>query len=221
MPGVSCQQEATGQGPLRAALNLGNAALVRQAADGSIQGPAADLAHHIAQRLGRPVRLVGYPSAGAIVAAIEQADWDIAFLANDPARTNAFAFSRPYSFVDVCVAVRLQQRAFDVAADVDRPGVRIASTRGTAYDLLLRRRFGHAEIVSCEDVEASVASCAAGEVSCVAGVREGLGQLLAGRSDLRLLPGKIASIEQAVAVRSSDVGLMPLIDHAVCTYQHR
>jgi polar amino acid transport system substrate-binding protein len=72
-------------GNLRAAINFGNPVLaVRDGASGEPRGVSVDLARELAQRLGVPVVLVLYPSAGKVVEALSSSAWDVAFVAIDP-----------------------------------------------------------------------------------------------------------------------------------------
>jgi polar amino acid transport system substrate-binding protein len=57
-------------GTLRVAINFGNPILARRDASGEPQGVSVDFAREAARRLGPPVELGLFNSAGAVVAAV-------------------------------------------------------------------------------------------------------------------------------------------------------
>jgi polar amino acid transport system substrate-binding protein len=201
-------------GTIRAALNLTSAALVAQNADGSIGGRSAELALLIGQRLGLPVDLIGFEGAAKIVAAAQADEWDIAFIAVDPAREDRLVFSRPYSAVEVTFAVP-RHSSFAMPTEIDVAGTRVASARGSAYDLLLRRSLKHAQLLSCDTTEASFDLLMAGGADCVACVREALMKFVAQASAYRVLEGTAATIDQAVAVVRERSDIMPLLNTVI------
>src|SRR5687767_12413063 len=79
-------------GKLRAAINVGNPILAaRGPAGGEPSGVSVDLARELARRLGVPVQLEAFESAGKVVEAGKAGGWDIAFVALDPARAAEIA----------------------------------------------------------------------------------------------------------------------------------
>lgn len=201
---------------LIAAINLGNAALVHVSQDGSISGPAVDLASRIAHALGRSTELIGYPDAASILSGAKRSEWDIALIARDPDRAGGLTFSAPYSVVEVAYATKDDGR-FLHASEVDAPKVRIASARGTGYDAMLRRSLRHAELVSYASVSESFERFLEGETDCIACVREGLTQSLAKATHARILEGRAGTIEQAVAIAGSAASFLPVINAVVAS----
>ena len=82
------------QGFLRVAINLGNPVLAQGDAR-SPRGPTLELATALAQRMGVQARFTCHDAAASVVAAANQDEWDLAFLAIDPARADRIAFSAP------------------------------------------------------------------------------------------------------------------------------
>ena len=133
-------------GKLRAALNLGNSVLVQKDASGEVRGVTVDLARELAKRLGVPLEFTQFEAAGKVFEALKTGTWDIAFLAVEPVRAAEIDFTAPYVIIEGTYMV-LKDSPLKAVADVDRPGVRIAVGRGSAYDLYLTRTVKNAELV--------------------------------------------------------------------------
>ena len=89
------------------------------------------LAREFARRLGLPIELVIFPSAGRVTDALATGAWDVAFLANEPVRAAMIDFTAPYVLIEGTYMVPLHS-PLETIADVDRSGVRIAVARGSA-----------------------------------------------------------------------------------------
>src|SRR5712691_7687734 len=94
-------KELAPTGTLRAALNSGNTVLAqRDPAGGAPRGVSADLARELAKRLGVPINFVAFDAAGKVFEAAQRGEWDIAFLAVDPARATDIDFTPPYVVIE-------------------------------------------------------------------------------------------------------------------------
>jgi polar amino acid transport system substrate-binding protein len=186
-------------GRLRVAINLGNAVLATRTPSGELGGISVDLAHEIASRLGLPLDLVPYPAAGAVFAALDQGAWDMAFLAIEAERATKVAFTAPYVVIDGTYLVPGDSPAQHVA-DLDRPGARIAVSKGAAYDLFLTRTLKQATLVRLPDPQAAVAAFADQHLDALAGIRQFLQASAAARPGSRVLPDSYSRIEQAIGV---------------------
>jgi polar amino acid transport system substrate-binding protein len=194
-------------GTLRAAINFGNPILAtRDAAGGAPRGVSVDLARELAARLGVPLQLVTFESAGKVVDAAPTQAWDVAFVAIDPARGRDMLQSNPYVIIE---------GAYLVAADspihgndeVDRAGVRIAVGKGSAYDLYLSRNLKHAQIVYAPTSPAVTDLFVAQKLDVAAGVKQQLEADAKRLPNLRLLDGRFMVIQQAMATpRGRDAG---------------
>jgi polar amino acid transport system substrate-binding protein len=71
-------------------------------------------------------------------------EWDVAFLAVDPARAEEIRFTAPYLEVDTTYLVRDESPLRSVE-DIDREGIRISVSNKSAYDLFLTRTLQRAE----------------------------------------------------------------------------
>ena len=186
-------------GTLRAAINLGNAVLAHRDADGVVSGVSVDLARALAERIGVPLSLVTYDSAGAVSNAAGSGAWDICFLAVDPKRAEGIVFTAPYVVIEGSYLVPAVSpiRSMD---DVDRAGIRIAVGRGSAYDLHLTRAIRHATLERAATSPAAIALFAESGLEVAANVRQPLEAYAAAHPEVRMLPGHFMEIAQAMGV---------------------
>src|SRR5438045_118016 len=93
--------ELAPKGKLRVGLIMSNQVLVsKDARTGEIGGMTVELGRALAYRLGVSFEAVQYPNPAALVKSFNEDEWDIAFLAYDPARAQEVTFSPPYMEVD-------------------------------------------------------------------------------------------------------------------------
>src|SRR6185437_12833279 len=157
-----------------------------------------ELAKELAQRLGVPLELVIFDSAGKVFEAAAKGAWDIAFLAIEPVRAAEIEFTAPYVIIDGTYMVP-SASPLKTAADVDRAGMRIAVGKGAAYDLYLSRNLKNAALVRGEGGVAALADLLAREkLDAVAGVREALVDYARTHSDMRVMDDKFMEIRQAM-----------------------
>lgn len=134
-------------GKLRVGLILSNQVLVtKDAQAGELRGVTIVLGKALAKRLGVPFEPVGYPNPAALVQSFGRNEWDIAFLAFDPARARDVEFSPPYMVVDNTYLVPSGSKLESVES-ADLRGVKIAVPERSAPDLFLSRNLKAAEIV--------------------------------------------------------------------------
>ncbi len=193
------RQELAPTGVLRTAINTGNPVLAKAAiGGGDPTGVSVDLAHELGRRLDRPVQLIPFETAGHVFDAMERGAWDLAFLANEPERATKIAFTTPYVIIEGTYLVP-DQSVFQSAAELDQPGVRIASCLNAAYDLHLNRTLKHAQRIHAATSAASMTMFVEQGLDAAAGVRQTLVGFAAEHSGLRVLPDRFMSIGQAVA----------------------
>ena len=158
-----------------------------------------DLATELGRRLQVPVELVPFESAGSVAGAARKGAWTIAFLAIDPARAVDIDYTTPYVVIEATYAVPAAS-ALRTIADVDRPGVRIAVSTNSAYDLYLKRHIRHATLVRAPSPPESLAMFLRDRLEAAAGVRQPLVRLAAEHPGLRVMEGRFTRIEQAMCV---------------------
>ena len=185
-------------GTLRVGINYGNPILAqRDAGSGELRGIAVDIGRELGKRVGAPVELVGFESAGKMFDAAKAGAWDVAFLAVDPGRAGDISFTAPYIEIEGTYLVPAGSSVREVA-DVDRKGVRVGVSAKSAYDLFLSRSLQHAELVRGPTNNAGFELLLAGKVDVVAGIRQHLvanAQRLPGS---RVLEGRFMAIQQAL-----------------------
>lgn len=190
-------------GVLRASINVGNPILANIQADtGKPAGVSVDLAGELAHRLGVPLELVVFKSAGESVNAVANELADVGFFAIDPERGAQIAFTGPYVVIAGAYLVR-EDSPLRSHEEVDQPGHRVAVGRGSAYDLYLSRELKAAAIVRAPTSPTVVDTFLAENLEVAAGVRQQLeadAQRVAG---LRLLDGNFMQIRQAMGLPKS------------------
>ncbi|MDC7788487.1 transporter substrate-binding domain-containing protein [Rhodoplanes sp. TEM] len=193
-------KELAPKGRVRAAINFGNSVLAQQdPATGEPRGTQAALARELAARLAVPVEYVTYKAAGKVFEALSRDEWDVAFMAVDPVRAAELDFTPPYVLIEAACLVPEGSPLQDIG-DVDRPGVRIAGARGSAYELHLTRTLKNAELVLTPSGPEARALFADQGLEAVAGVRQELVAFAESHPGYRVMPGRFVGIEQAIAV---------------------
>jgi len=185
-------------GKLRAAINFDNPLLAsRDAATGEPGGVSVDLARELGRRLGVAIDYVPYFAAGKVIEGVKARVWDICFLAIDPVRAEQILFTPPYVVIEGAYLVRADSPIRD-NAEVDRPGVRVMVSTGSAYDLYLTRTIRHATLVRTVAAKDVVDVFVEQKLDVAAGVRPALEADARRVPGLRLLPGRFMAIHQAM-----------------------
>jgi polar amino acid transport system substrate-binding protein len=182
---------------LRVGINFGNTVLVNRKPDGTPYGIAVDLANELARRLRIPLEFITYDSAGRMAEGAKTGEWDVAFLAADPARAQDIVFSEPYFEIDSTYLVPRDSSLRDIA-DVDRDGIRIALSEKSAYDLFLTRNIQHATLIRASSPGASVEIFFREKLDALAGIRPMLDDVARNHPGTRVLEGRFASVQQAI-----------------------
>lgn len=206
--------ELTPTGTLRVGLNLGNAVTVtKDATTGELRGVAVEVGRALASRLGVAFTPVTYPSVAKMADAVKAGEWDVAFLAADPARAVDMVFTPPYMEVDNTYLVP-PGSAMQTIADVDQPGIRIAVPQRSAPDLFLSRTLRHAELVrSTAGLAAAVELVRTGQAQAVAADRSSLLGVAAMWPGARVLEERFVAVEHAIAIpKDREAGLSYLRD---------
>jgi len=189
-------------GKLRAAINYGNPVLAaRNTTTGELRGVAVELSQELGRRLGVPLELVGYESAAQLGAGLQAGEWDVAFLAIDPARARDVAFTLPYMEVEVTYLVP-DRSSIRNASHVDRPVMRIAVERRNAADLFLSRELKHASLVRAADESGAFGVLTAGSAEAYASNRHRLLSVVDTDPGYRVVDGRFTAIQHAAGVPS-------------------
>lgn len=196
----SVRDELAPSGKLRVGINYGNAVLAhRDAASGELSGVAVDLARELGRRCDLPVELVAFESAGKMTAALKTGAWDVAFLAVELGRAGEIVFTAPYLLIEGTYLIPPGSPIHSIA-EVDRAGVRVGVSTGSAYDLFLSRNLHQAERIKAESPKASFDLLLNGKVDVVAGVRQALMVNAAKLPGSRVFDERFMAIEQALGM---------------------
>jgi polar amino acid transport system substrate-binding protein len=195
----AARAELSPTGTLRAAINFGNPVLASRGPDGQPQGVSVDLAREAARRLGLPIELVTFTSAGSTVEAVKLKQVDLAFVAIDPVRGADLDYTAAYVVIEGAYLVR-NESPLRTNEEVDRPGTRIVVGRGSAYDLYLTRQLKSATLVRAPTSQAATDMFLAQNLDVSTNVKQQLEADARRVGGVRLLPGRFMVIEQAMGV---------------------
>jgi polar amino acid transport system substrate-binding protein len=183
---------------MRIGLNYQNFLLILgDAADGSPQGIAPDLARELGRRTGLPIDFVRFPKAGLLADAVRDDAWDVAFIGAEPQRAKDIAFSAAYLEIPVTFLVP-PGSPIRTIEDVDRDGVRIAVAEKSAYDLFLTRSLKKAALLRVAGIDESFDLFAKEKLEALSGLKPKLVADAAKLPGSRVLEGQVTAVQQAV-----------------------
>jgi len=202
-------------GVLRAAINLSNFLLVTgKSPAGDPEGVAPDMARAIAERLGVPVVYVPFKTPGELADAAGKGVWDIGLIGAEPARAQTIAFTSAYVEIEATYLVPAGSPIKSIA-EVDRPGVRIAVTARSAYELWLTRNIKHAELVLSNSLDAACEQFIADKLDALAGLKPRLLSDIGKLPGARILEGQFTAVQQAVGTARANKEGAEFLSHAV------
>src|SRR5213082_283180 len=136
---TAARAELAPTGRLRVGINVQNFLLVnKERSGGQYSGIAVDLGRELGKRLGVPVELVPFDTAGKLADAVKSGAWDVAFLGNEPARANEIAFSAAYLEIEAGYLVPAGSPIRTIE-DVDRVDGDAHALAIAVLDLAVRR----------------------------------------------------------------------------------
>src|SRR6266850_5943485 len=200
------RSELAPSGKLRVGINHSNFLLVNPGSpQGAPKGIAPDLALELGKRAGVPVEFVSFDAAGKTADAIRDALVDVGFIASEAERASVIEFSTAYLELPATYLVPAGSPIRSLS-DVDRPGVRIAVSGRSAYDLYLTRTLKNAQLVRAEGIPASVKLFNEQKLDALAGLKPGLlaeAQKLPGS---KVLDGHFTAVQQSIGVPKKSAG---------------
>ena len=189
-------------GTLRAAINLANFLLVTgKKPNGDPDGVAPDLAAAIADDLGVGIEYVLFATPGELADAVNDGAWDIGLIGAEPTRAEHISFTPAYVEIEATYLV-LKDSPIEQLEDVDRPGIQIAVSARTAYDLYLTRHLKHAKLVRAEGLDAPYELFVQDGLDALAGLKPRLISDAQTLGQARLLEGQFTAVQQAVGTPS-------------------
>ena len=193
----AAKSELAPTGKLRVGINYGNFLLVTRHSDSEYTGIAVDLGRELGKRLGVPVDLVAFATAGKLADAVKAGAWDVAFLGNEPQRAGDIAFSPAYLEIEAGYLVPANS-PIKTMAEVDRKGVRIAVAVNSAYDLYLSRNLKQATLVRVQGIQASYDTFVKDKLEVLAGLKPRLVTDAETLPGSRVLDGRFTVVQQSV-----------------------
>jgi len=190
--------ELAPHGVLRAAINMSNFLLVTgRTPSGDPAGVSPDMAAAIAERLGVPVKYVPYPKPGELADAAGTDAWDVGLIGAEPARAEKIAFTPAYVEIEATYLVPPGSPLQSIG-EVDRPGIRIAVTARSAYDLWLERNIKQATLVRSDPQNSAMDLFLRDKLDALAGLRPGLLGDVQKLPGARILNGQFTAVQQAI-----------------------
>ena len=187
-------------GTLRVGINLGNPVLANvDPVTQEPQGVTIDIAQEIGKRLGVPVKLIPFKSAGNTVEAIKTGEIDLVFVAIDPVRGADISYTPAYIQIEGAYMVKANS-PIKTNEQVDLTGNEIVVGKGSAYDLYLTREIKQATLLRAASSQAVIDDFMSGKGNVAAGVKQQLESDAKRYSDLRMLPGRFMVINQAIGI---------------------
>lgn len=195
----AAKAELAPTGVLRAGINTGNFLLVtsKDEKTGDPAGIAPDMARELALRLGVPLKLIPYPSPGKLADAAGEGVWDVGLLGAEPSRAEQIAFTAAYVEIEAGYLVPAGSNLQSIE-EVDRPGVRIAISARSAYDLYLSRHLKHATLERIEGIDAAYRHFVKEGLDALAGLKPGLMANVEQLKGSRILDGHFTTVQQAM-----------------------
>jgi polar amino acid transport system substrate-binding protein len=198
------REQLAPHGVLFASVYLGNFLLVTgQSPSGEPTGIAPDICHAIAERLGVELNLKGCNTQEEVVDSAASGQCGIALVGSDPARAKLVTFTPAYVELEATYLVPANSSIVDIA-QVDQPGIRIASFFKSAYDLWLQRNLKYAILVHADSVVASNELFVREKLDALAGLKTGLVAASQNIPGSRILEGQFTGIQQAIATKNSN-----------------
>ncbi|WP_428489510.1 transporter substrate-binding domain-containing protein [Rhodopila sp.] len=191
-------------GTLRAGINMSNFLLVTgRSPAGDPEGVSPSMARAIADRLGVPIQYVPFPKPGELADVAGNDVWDIGLIGAEPARAEKIAFTAAYAEIEATYLVPAGS-PLKAIADVDRPGVRIAVTARSAYDLWLERNIKQATLVRSNSLDSALDQFLSDKLDALAGLRPRLLSDVAKLPGAVILPGQFTAVQQAVGTTKAN-----------------
>jgi len=166
-------------------------------------GPSPSMAATIADALGVPLKLIPYSTPSAIAAAAGTGEWDIGNIGAEPQRAAVMDFTAAYAEIEATYLVPPESTIQSID-EVDRPGNRIAVSKGSAYGLWLENNIKQAELNAIEGGDAAFTQFVSDKMDAYAGLRPGLVTNAEKLPGSRILDGQFAAVQQAIGVNKGN-----------------
>ena len=191
-------------GALRAGINMANKLLVTgETPSGDPDGVGPEFAAKIAEHLGVPVAYVPFPAPGDLADAVGDGVWDIGLIGAEPSRAEKIAFTAAYVEIEATYMVPAGS-SIQTIEEVDQPGIRVAVSGRSAYDLFLTRNLRHAELLRAKGLPGATKLFLDEKLDALAGLRPPMTEDLPNIPGARILDGRFTAVQQAVGTAKAN-----------------
>ena len=152
-----------------------------------------DLVHELARRMGVPIEVIVYHSAGELAESVKGGKWDVSVLAVEAERAKDIAFAGPTTEIVATYLVPPGSKLQKIE-DVDSPGVRIALGAKSGYDLYLTRTLKHAQRVPVAGSAAAFKKFTDDKLEAYAGLKTEIMKFAAQMPGCRILDGRFMTV---------------------------
>ena len=202
-------------GTLRAGINMANKLLVTgETLSGDPDGVGPDFAAKIAGHLDVPITYVPFSSPGELADAVEDDVWDIGLIGAEPTRAEKIVFTAAYVEIEATYMLPAGS-VLQSIEEVDQPGIRIAVSERSAYDLFLTRNLKHAELVRAKGLPGAMKLFLNEKLDALAGLRPLMIQGLPDIPGARILDGRFTAVQQAVGMAKANDAAAALLSDFV------
>lgn len=178
----------------------------RDSATGRPRGLAIGIANALASRIGLgEVVTVEYPTPPEVITCVRTGGCDVGFMLIDPARAAEVDFTPAFVRSDFTYLVPAGS-SMRSAADLDRPGVRIAAVRGHASTAALLRIIKQAQPVYADTFDPTFELLRSGNADAFASIREILLQYSARLRGSRVLDDSYQINLAGIAIPKGNTG---------------
>lgn len=177
-------------GKLRVAFLFAPIYATKDPATGELKGIAIDLGKELARRVGVPFEPVSIAAMPTLIAGATSGGWDVGLTGINAERAAVMDFSAPFMEVEQGYLDRAGV-PIATAADIDKPGVRIAIVEKGGADLYLSGTLKSATLIRAASPAEVFAMFGAGKAEVIAATKSALFAEAGKRPGSRVLDGRL------------------------------
>ena len=205
-------------GELYAAIYTGNVLLVTgHSSAGDPTGISPDICAAIADQLKVTLKLIPCKTQAEVIDAVASGVCGVGLVGADPSRAKGVTFTQAYVELEASYLVQKDSSIRGIA-QVDQPGIRIASFRNSAYDLWLQRNLQNASLVHADSFAASCILFKENGLEALAGLRTSLVKISQEITGSRVLDGQFTGIQQAIATKNTHIEAIAFLNECVLEF---
>ena len=207
-PTPEARQALAPTGKLRVGLLLGSPThVIKDSASGEMKGVGFDLGKELARRMGVPFEPVLYPSIGAVLDSGKSGAWDVAFIGFSPERAKDWNFAAVHLEVEFGYLIP-GGSSIATMADVDRPGIRVATQEKSLPDIFFSRTLKNAVVIRASSNPGALEALKSGRADVMGSIKPILFELSNQLPGSRVLDGRPGVDPHAMAMpKGRDLGV--------------